>query len=169
MIPMRDGIELYTVIVIPKTATNAPILLTRTPYNAAARATRSESPYMIDGLPTGDDVFVRAGYIRVFQDERGKYGSEGAYLMTPPPIGPLNSSGIDDTTDAYDTIDWLVTNIHESNGKVGMSEVGEKSLRTTLASESHSNATAGNRNREAFTKETPRIHFSRAVAASYKR
>ncbi len=75
---------------------------------------------MLDTLPQGDDVFVKAGYIRVFQDVRGKYGSEGAYLMTPPPIGPLNSSGADDTTDAYDTIDWLVKNVPESNGKVGM-------------------------------------------------
>src|SRR5580704_2173101 len=120
MIPMRDGVKLYTVIVIPKGAAHAPILLTRTPYNAAGRAARNESPYMLDELPQGDEVFVKAGYIRVFQDERGKYGSEGAYLMTPPPIGPLNSSGIDDTSDAYDTIDWLVKNIHESNGKVGM-------------------------------------------------
>jgi putative CocE/NonD family hydrolase len=120
MIPMRDGVKLYTVIVIPKGATHAPILLTRTPYNAAGRAARNESPNMLDELPQGDEVFVKAGYIRVFQDERGKYGSEGAYLMTPPPIGPLNSSGADDTTDAYDTIDWLVKNIHESNGKVGM-------------------------------------------------
>ena len=62
----------------------------------------------------------RAGYIRVFQDVRGKYGSEGNYLMTPPPIGPLNSGSIDDITDAYDTIDWLVKNVPESNGKVGM-------------------------------------------------
>jgi putative CocE/NonD family hydrolase len=120
MIPMRDGVNLYTVIVIPKGATHAPVLLTRTPYNAAVRAARNESPYMLDVLPQGDEVFVKAGYIRVFQDERGKYGSEGAYLMTPPPIGPLNSSGTDDTTDAYDTIDWVVKNIHESNGKVGM-------------------------------------------------
>jgi putative CocE/NonD family hydrolase len=120
MIPMRDGVTLYTVIVIPKGATHAPILLTRTPYNAAARAARTESPHMLDELPEGDDVFVKAGYIRVFQDVRGKYGSEGAYLMTPPPIGPLNTSGIDDTTDAYDTIDWLLKNLPESNGKVGM-------------------------------------------------
>src|SRR6202041_1663926 len=120
MIPMRDGVKLYTVIVIPKGAAHAPILLTRTPYNAKDRATRSESPYMLDELPLSDEVFVKAGYIRVFQDVRGKYGSEGAYLMTPPPIGPLNSSGIDDTTDAYDTIDWLVKNLPESNGKVGM-------------------------------------------------
>jgi uncharacterized protein len=120
MIPMRDGVKLYTVIVIPKGASHAPILLTRTPYNAKDRAARSESPHMLDELPLSDEVFVKAGYIRVFQDVRGKYGSEGAYIMTPPPIGPLNSSGIDDTTDAYDTIDWLVKNLPESNGKVGM-------------------------------------------------
>lgn len=120
MIPMRDGVKLFTVIVIPKDATHAPILLTRTPYNAAGRASRSESPYMLDELPQGDDVFVKAGYIRVFQDVRGKYRSEGAYVMTPPPLGPLNTTGVNDTTDAYDTIDWLVKNVHESNGKVGM-------------------------------------------------
>jgi putative CocE/NonD family hydrolase len=120
MIPMRDGVKLYTVIVTPKGAAHAPILLTRTPYNAKERAARSESPYMLDILPLSDAVFVKAGYIRVFQDVRGKYGSEGAYIMTPPPMGPLNSSGIDDTTDAYDTIDWLVKNLPESNGKVGM-------------------------------------------------
>ncbi len=120
MIPMRDGVKLYTVIVTPKGAAHAPILLTRTPYNAKERASRSDSPYMLDILPLSDAVFVKAGYIRVFQDVRGKYGSEGAYIMTPPPIGPLNSSGIDDTTDAYDTIDWLVKNLPESNGKVGM-------------------------------------------------
>ena len=120
MIPMRDGVKLYTVIVIPKGATHAPILLTRTPYNAKGRASRSESPHMADELPIGDEFFIQAGYIRVFQDVRGKYGSEGAYIMTPPPIGPLNASGIDDTTDAYDTIDWLVKNLPESNGKVGM-------------------------------------------------
>jgi hypothetical protein len=120
MVPMRDGIKLWTVIVIPKGTAHAPILLTRTPYNAAARAARSESPHMLDELPQGDDVFVKAGYIRVFQDVRGKYGSEGNYLMTPPPLGTLNHTGADDTTDAYDTIDWLVKNVLESNGKVGM-------------------------------------------------
>lgn len=120
MISMRDGVKLYTVIVIPKGAAHAPIILTRTPYNAAGRTSRAESPYMLDELPQGDDVFVKAGYIRVFQDVRGKYGSEGEYIMTPPPAGPLNSSGIDDTTDAYDTIDWLVKNVPESNSKVGM-------------------------------------------------
>ena len=120
MIPMRDGVKLYTVIVVPKGARNAPILLTRTPYNAAGRAERSFSAHMIDTLPQGDEVFVKDGYIRVFQDIRGKYGSEGDYVMTRPLIGPLNSSKVDHSTDAYDTIDWLVKNTPESNGKVGM-------------------------------------------------
>ena len=120
MIPMRDGVKLHTVIVIPRGAKNAPILLTRTPYHASKRAERAESTHMLATLPSGDDVFVAGGYIRVFQDIRGKYGSEGDYLMTRPLRGPLNSTDTDQSTDAYDTIDWLVKNVGESNGKVGM-------------------------------------------------
>src|ERR1700728_992682 len=120
MIPMRDGVKLYTVIVLPKGARNAPILLTRTPYNATARALRSNSEHMLAILPQGDEVFVQAGYIRVFQDVRGKYKSEGDYVMTRPVRGPLNATATDHTTDAYDTIDWLVKNTPESNGRVGM-------------------------------------------------
>ncbi len=94
MIPMRDGVKLYTVIVVPVGAKDAPILLTRTCYNAAGRAVRSESPRMIEALPLSDEVFVEAGYIRVYQDVRGKYGSEGPYLMTPPPVkSGYNPSG----------------------------------------------------------------------------
>jgi putative CocE/NonD family hydrolase len=120
MIPMRDGVKLHTVIVIPKGAAHAPILLTRTPYHADMRAERMASPHMLDILPQGDEVFVKAGYIRVFQDIRGKYGSEGDYVMTLPLRGPLNHGKVDESTDAYDTIDWLSKNIPESNGKVGM-------------------------------------------------
>ncbi|HXX46393.1 MAG TPA: CocE/NonD family hydrolase [Candidatus Acidoferrales bacterium] len=120
MIPMRDGVKLFTVIIVPKGARNAPIILTRTPYDAADRARRSRSPYMLSTLPQGDEVFVSDGYIRVFQDIRGKYGSEGSYLMTRPLRGPLNDTNTDESTDAYDTIDWLVKNLPESNGKVGM-------------------------------------------------
>jgi uncharacterized protein len=120
MIPMRDGVKLHTVIVIPKGAHNAPILLTRTPYNADGRTERNKSPHMLDLLPQGDEVFVKAGYIRVFQDIRGKYGSEGNYVMTLPLRGPLNNSNVDESTDAYDTIEWLSKNIPESNGKIGM-------------------------------------------------
>ena len=120
MIPMRDGVKLHTVIVVPKGASNAPILLTRTPYNATQRTSRNVSTHMLAILPEGDEVFVRAGYIRVFQDVRGKYKSEGNYVMTRPVRGPLNSTTTDHVTDAYDTIDWLVKNTPESNGRVGM-------------------------------------------------
>ena len=122
MIPMRDGVKLYTVIVLAKGATNAPIVLTRTPYNAKARANRMDSPSMLSTLPLADEMFVKGGYIRVYQDVRGKYGSEGDYVVTRPVIGPLNATKVDHVTDAYDTIDWLVNkaNLPESNGKVGM-------------------------------------------------
>ena len=120
MVPMRDGVKLYTVIVVPKGAKDAPILLTRTPYNASKRASRNESPHMFAILPQGDEVFVADGYIRVFQDVRGKYKSEGDYVMTRPVRGPLNPTSTDHVTDAYDTIDWLVKNTPESNGRVGM-------------------------------------------------
>ena len=120
MIPMRDGVKLHTVIVVPRGASNAPILLTRTPYNATQRTTRNVSTHMLAILPEGDEVFVRAGYIRVFQDVRGKYKSDGNYVMTRPVRGPLNSTATDHVTDAYDTIDWLVKNTPESNGRVGM-------------------------------------------------
>ena len=122
MIPMRDGTKLYTVIVIPKAATNAPIVLTRTPYNAKGRASRSTSASMLATLPLADEAFVKGGYIRVYQDVRGKYGSEGDYVVTRPVIGPLNPTKVDHVTDAYDTIDWLVNkaNLPQSNGRVGM-------------------------------------------------
>ncbi len=120
MIPMRDGVKLYTVMVLPKGARNAPIILTRTPYNASQRVERNNSDHMLSILPEGDEVFVRDGYIRVFQDVRGKYKSEGDYVMTRPVRGPLNPTPTDHVTDAYDTIDWLVKNTPESNGRVGM-------------------------------------------------
>ena len=120
MVPMHDGTKLYTVIFVPHGAHGAPILLTRTPYDAAHHI-RSASPDLIDALPLADEPFVESGYIRVYQDVRGKYGSEGPYLMTPPPVNSgFNSTGADDTTDAWDTIDWLTKNVPESNGRVGM-------------------------------------------------
>ena len=123
-IPMRDGVKLYTVILVPKGAANAPILLTRTPYDASKRVTRNNSPHMLASLPEGDEVFVAAGYIRVFQDVRGKYKSEGDYVMTRPVQGPLNPTGTDHVTDAYDTIDWLVKNTPEWVRDTGVTDGG---------------------------------------------
>jgi putative CocE/NonD family hydrolase len=120
MIPMRDGVKLHTVIVIPKGAQHAPMVLSRTPYNASGRAARNNSPSILATVGQGDEVMAEAGYIRVFQDVRGKYGSEGEYVMTRPLKGPLNDTRTDHSTDAWDTIDWLVRNTPESNGKVGM-------------------------------------------------
>ena len=120
MIPMRDGVKLFTVIVVPRGASRAPMIMTRTPYNAGRRTERNDSPHMLATLPQGDEVFAADGYIRVFQDVRGKYGSEGDYVLTRPLRGPLNPTPTDHSTDAYDTIDWLVKHVPESNGKVGV-------------------------------------------------
>src|SRR5215467_4233361 len=107
MIPMRDGVKLHTVIVVPKGARNAPIVLTRTPYNATKRLLRNDSPHMLSILGEGDDIFAGGDYIRVYQDVRGKYGSEGDYWMTKPVRGPLNPTQTDHVTDNWDTIEWL--------------------------------------------------------------
>ncbi|MFC6646572.1 CocE/NonD family hydrolase [Granulicella cerasi] len=124
MMPMHDGVKLYTVIYVPHGAKNMPIIFTRTPYDAEHhRRSKGDdhAQHLIDELSLADEDFVRAGYIRVYQDVRGKWGSEGAYLMTPPPVDSgFNKTGADDTTDAYDAIDWLVKNVPETNGRVGM-------------------------------------------------
>jgi putative CocE/NonD family hydrolase len=119
MIAMRDGVKLKTFILVPKGAKQAPMLLTRTPYHASARVLRFNSPKLASVVPQMNDTSVAAGYIIVYQDVRGKYGSEGEYVMTRPLRGPLNPTQVDHSTDAYDTIDWLVKNVPESNGRVG--------------------------------------------------
>jgi putative CocE/NonD family hydrolase len=123
MIPMRDGVKLHTVILVPKGAKNAPILLTRTPYNATELTSHAASSHLgpiLNGYDNAVEVIVEGGYIRVVSDIRGKYGSEGDYVMNRPLQGPLNPTKVDHATDTYDTIDWLVKNIPESNGKVGI-------------------------------------------------
>ena len=120
MIPMRDGVKLYTVLIIPKGARDAPILLTRTPYNAKKSAERNLSPHAAASGSQMDEPFLADGYIRAYQDVRGKYESEGDYVLNRPLRGPLNNTAVDHATDAYDTIDWLVKNTPETNGRVGM-------------------------------------------------
>ena len=123
MIPMRDGVKLHTVILIPKGAHDAPILLTRTPYDATALTSHNPSSHLgpvLQGYDNATDVIVEDGYIRVVQDIRGKYGSQGAFVMNRPLHGPLNPTPVDESTDTYDTIDWLGKNIPQSNGKVGI-------------------------------------------------
>ena len=109
MIPMRDGVKLKTYIFIPNGAKDAAILLMRSPYSASMYKSR---------LP--NDRYLREGYIRVVQDVRGKFESEGDYVVARPVRGPLNPTEVDHATDAWDTVDWLINNVPESNGKVGI-------------------------------------------------
>jgi len=123
MIPMRDGVKLHTVILVPKGAKAAPILLTRTPYDATKLTSHAQSANLapiLTGYDNATDVIVEGGYIRVVQDVRGKHGSEGDYVMNRPLRGPQNPTPVDHSTDTYDTIDWLVKNVPESNGRVGI-------------------------------------------------
>ncbi len=136
MIPMRDGVKLNTVIIVPKGAKGAPILLTRTPYNAAALTSHAASKHLssiLQGYDHASDIVVADGYIRVVQDVRGKHGSEGDYVINRPLAGPQNPTPVDHATDTYDTIDWLVKNISESNGKVGIHGISYNGFLTLMA------------------------------------
>ena len=123
-IPMRDGVKLHTVILVPRGAHDAGILLTRTPYNAEELTGHAQSGRLgsvLQGYDNAADVIVAGGYIRVIQDVRGKYGSQGGYVMNRPLAGTaLNPTKVDHATDTYDTIDWLVKHVPESNGRVGI-------------------------------------------------
>jgi uncharacterized protein len=120
MVPMRDGVKLYTVIIMKKGTKGGPILLSRTPYDAKESTERTDSQSIAEILPAMDAEFVADNYIRIYQDIRGLHHSEGQFILTRPLAGPLNDTGIDESTDAYDTIDWLVKNVPEANGKVGV-------------------------------------------------
>src|ERR1700756_3075455 len=116
-IPVRDGVKLFTSIYVPKDASHSyPFLIDRTPYSVA--------PYGVDLCrnqlgPSPD--FDRSGYIFVFQDVRGRYMSEGAFVEETPHIDNKKSKqDVDDSTDLYDTIDWLLKNIPNNNGNAGI-------------------------------------------------
>src|SRR5690348_16259729 len=103
MIPMRDGVKLHTVIMIPKGAHDAPMLLTRTPYNATGMVTETEHGSLSGNMGTALQVYdnavaviVKGRYIRVIQDVRGKYGSQGDFVMNRPLRGPLNDTPADE-------------------------------------------------------------------------
>jgi uncharacterized protein len=134
MIPMRDGVRLRTIIMTPKGRSESmPILLTRTPYDAAKRVSRIEGPHLTSALPMADEPIVSSGYIRVYQDIRGKHKSEGSYISTLPLQGPLNPGRVDHSTDAWDTIDWLVHHVAQCNGRVGMTGTSYDGYLTLMA------------------------------------
>jgi putative CocE/NonD family hydrolase len=135
MVPMRDGTKLYTAIVMKKGTAKGPILLTRSPYDAHGDAFRSDSQRIEDILPAMYKEFAEDNYIIVIQDIRGMHRSQGTWILTRPIAGPLNKTGIDESTDAYDTIDWLVKHVPETNGKVatiGSSYLGFTTLMTEI-------------------------------------
>src|SRR5258706_376635 len=103
MVPMRDGKKLFTVIVMRKGASNAPILFTRTPYNADKVTARTPSQRIVDILPLMDAEFVNDNYIRVPQDARGPNKSEGDCVMNRPIRGRLNKRDVDESPDGYDS------------------------------------------------------------------
>lgn len=116
-IPMRDGVKLFTSIYVPKDTTKTyPILIQRTPYSCA--------PYGPDAYTSGigpSEHFSRAGYIFVKQDVRGRFMSEGKFIQVTPHIEKKNGpQDVDESTDAYDTIEWLLKNIPNNNGRAGM-------------------------------------------------
>ncbi len=136
LIPMRDSVKLHTIILVPKGTHRAPILLTRTPYDATALTTRASSAHLgptLTGYDNATDVIIEGGYIRVVQDIRGKYKSEGDYVMNRPLRGPQNPTAVDHATDTYDTIDWLVKNVPESNGRVGILGISYNGFLTLMA------------------------------------
>jgi len=122
MIPMRDGIKLFTVVVTPvQNIKPYPFLLQRTPYGA-------EIPIPDDSMiPIGEmgnfEPIAKEGYILVFQDIRGKFKSEGTFEMNRPLYHLIDKAKTDESTDAYDAIDWLIKNIKNNNGNVGISGV----------------------------------------------
>ncbi len=115
-IPMRDGTHLFTAVYVPKDATHTyPFLVSRTPYSA--------KPYGIDKYPgtVGPSKrFDQAGYIFVYQDVRGKWRSDGEYVHVRPFLAAgSNPNDVDESTDTYDTIEWLLANVPQHNGAVG--------------------------------------------------
>jgi len=125
MIPMRDGARLNTKIFVPRTATGPlPIIFKRTPYGIAGAAGHFNAYYR---------ALADEGYIFVHQDIRGKFGSEGTFVMQRPPRSAGDTTSLDEGTDTYDTIEWLVKNVRNNNGRVGMLGVSYDGWTTIMA------------------------------------
>jgi uncharacterized protein len=125
MIPTRDGVKLHTLVYTPKNATgNLPILLTRTPYGIAGAGGAFGTSYA---------EFAAEGFIFAFQDIRGRFGSEGQFVMLRPPRDKRDTKAIDEGSDTYDTIEWMLKNVPRNNGRVGMLGVSYPGWLTVMA------------------------------------
>lgn len=121
MIPMRDGIKLHTVIFSPMGASNAlPVLLQRTPYGAIGSNAPDDSSISVEAFGNYYSSMLKEGYFIVFQDIRGKYKSEGKMEIHQPLIHATQKGAIDESTDTWDTVDWLIKNVEGNNGKAGI-------------------------------------------------
>ena len=128
MIPMRDGVKLYTEMYTPREGHGPyPLLMLRTPYGISA------GPAGYSRLLNGDRDLFADGYIFVFQDIRGRYGSEGNFEMNRPIHEAKDPKGVDESTDTYDTIEWLVKHVANNNGRVGMHGVSYDGFLVTMA------------------------------------
>ena len=120
MIPMRDGIKLHTVVFSPVGGKTAlPVLLQRTPYGANP-GFANDSALSLSLFGTNYGVMMKEGYFLVFQDIRGKYESEGKMEIHQPLIHTKEKNAVDESTDTWDTVDWLTKNLANNNGKVGI-------------------------------------------------
>ncbi|HEV2315185.1 MAG TPA: CocE/NonD family hydrolase [Candidatus Acidoferrales bacterium] len=128
MIPMRDGVRLHTEIYVPKNSTEKlPFLITRTPYGT----NDDEKGYSrLFGIY---QEMIPEGYIFVMQDIRGRYGSEGKFVMQRPPRDRSDAKSIDEGTDTYDTIDWLLKNVPNNNGRAGLLGISYGGWLTAMA------------------------------------
>ncbi len=121
MIPMRDGVKLFTSIYTPeKKSQKYPILLNRTPYTVAPYGKDKDGKDQFKTSLGPDALFAREGYIFVYQDVRGRWRSEGKFEDVRPDIANNTPQQIDESTDTFDTIDWMLKNIGNNNGKVGI-------------------------------------------------
>jgi putative CocE/NonD family hydrolase len=126
MVPMRDGVKLHTLYYVPKHASGKlPIILTRTPYGIDQRFGGNLRSYYA--------AFASEGYIFAYQDIRGRYGSEGTFVMQRPPAHLTDRKAVDESTDAYDTINWLVKHVPGNNGRVGMLGISYPGWTTAMA------------------------------------
>ncbi len=126
-IPVRDGVHLFAVVLVPRNDTAAlPVLLIRTPFNASQE-------FATATLPLAYRALARDGYIFVVEDIRGRYRSGGTFVTNRPLHDPRGSAGTDESTDAYDTIDWLVKHLPHTNGRVGVLGVSYRGWLAAMA------------------------------------
>jgi putative CocE/NonD family hydrolase len=125
MIPMRDGTKLHTLIYTPKNQTgNLPIIFVRTPYGIAGAGGAFATSYA---------EMAEEGYIFAFQDIRGRFTSEGQFVMLRPPRDKKNPKAVDEASDTYDSIEWMLKNVPRNNGRVGMLGVSYPGWLTVMA------------------------------------